>query len=927
MSNPLKILTQLTASKSAVFEEGLSVNGQKVTNLADGTVSSDAINLGQLTSLSSSVKSYVDAANSAQDSATSGLSSSLKSYVDAANSAQDSATSALSSSIKSYVDAANNAQDSATSAMSSSIKSYVDAANNAQDSATSALSSSMKSYVDAADTALSSSLKTYIDAQDAAQDSATSALSSSIKSYVDAANSAQDSATSALSSSMKSYVDAANSAQDSATSALSSSVAAAIGAEASARAAEDLLFLKLDGSRSMSGALNMGGQDIVSAKSGSFSGDVTVGGNLQVNGALTYINSTNLEVTDKQITIAKGAANAAAADGAGVLVDGANATLTYNNTEGKWVSNIGMKVSGDTELDGLVDAVKVTGDVTRTLSLGVDSINLLVENTSGLYQGFQLQESVGWRETNIYAAAPAGVTSSIWLGAYSADQSWEDGAYLYMYNDGNIEFGSQKAGTKIQLLSKLEAPVLETSGSAFLHIDTVRNVSTGLYNVDEAIHDLDAAISGAVSDNSALSSSMKSYVDAQNSAQDSATSALSSSMKSYVDAANNAQDSATAAISSSIKSYVDAANNAQDSATSALSSSIKTYVDAADTALQSNLNSVSSSMKSYVDAQNSAQDSATSALSSSIKSYVDAANSAQDSATTALSSSIKSYVDAANSAQDSATSALSSSVSSSLAAETSARVAEDLTFLKLDGSRSMTGALNMGGQDIVSAKSGSFSGDVTVAGNLQVNGSLTYINSTNLEVTDKLITVAKGAANGAAADGAGIEVDGAGVSFVYDNAAGKWVSDIGLSVAGEAVFEGAMKLSGSAFVNITTPVVSGTFDVSDAIHALDTKVGDNATAISNKYDALRLVVTGTLSSGTVTLNLSTLGGAQFVTAEMANIALDVMTDADNTGYTNDLVAIKLFTDAGALKVTIDAPAAPSAKYRLIAVNEKDGGLA
>lgn len=402
---------------------------------------------------------------------------------------------------------------------------------------------------------------------------------------------------------------------------------------------------------------------------------------------------------------------------------------------------------------------------------------------------------------------------------------------------------------------------------------------------------------------------------------------LSSSVKSYVDAADGVLQGNLDAVSGAIKSYVDAQNSAQDQATSGLSSSLKSYVDSANTAQDQATTALSSSIKSYVDAANGAQDQATTALSSSIKSYVDAANGAQDQATSTLSSSIKSYVDAANGAQDQATTALSSSVSSSIAAEAQARADADLTFLKLDGSRSMSGALNMGGQDIVSAKSGSFSGDVTVGGNLQVNGSLTYINTTNLEVTDKLVTIAKGATNGAAADGAGIEVDGAGVSFVYDNASGKWVSDIGLQVQGEAQFDGAMKLSGSAFTNITTPVTGGLFNVSDAIHALDLLVGSNADAVSDKYDALRVVVTGTLSSGTVTVNLSTVGGMQFLPADMAGISLDVMVDADDTGYTNDLVAIKMFDDNDALKVQIDAPATPSAKFRLIAVNEKDGGLA
>lgn len=502
---------------------------------------------------------------------------------------------------------------------------------------------------------------------------------------------------------------------------------------------------------------------------------------------------------------------------------------------------------------------------------------------------------------------------------------------------------------------------------------------------------LAAEIAARIAADSALSSSLKTYVDAGNSAQDAATLALSGAiktyvdaadsvldgrissvsgaMKSYVDAANGVQDAAVAAMSGAFKSYIDAENDAQDAATLALSGAIKTYVDAADTVLDGRITSVSGAIKTYVDAQDAALSGAfdarvtalsgaasaslaaekfareagdtqltalvnmvsqsivadyiarDGALSSSMKSYVDAANTAQDTATGNLSSSLKSYVDAADTV-----------LSGNIAAEAAARIAEDLTFLKLDGSRTMTGELKMGGQDIVNAKSGSFSGNVTVGGNLQVNGELTYINSTNLQVTDKLVTIAKGAANGAAADGAGLEVDGAGVSFKYDNAAGKWVSDIGLSVANEASFGGAMKLSGSTFAYIATPVASGKYDVNDAIRALDVAVSGavsagsaDLTSLKSKYDALRCVVTGTLSSGTVTVNLSTEGGAQFVAAQMANLALDVMMN-DGTGYTNDLVAIKMFVDGADVKVQIDAPATPSGAFRLIAVNEKDGGL-
>lgn len=400
-----------------------------------------------------------------------------------------------------------------------------------------------------------------------------------------------------------------------------------------------------------------------------------------------------------------------------------------------------------------------------------------------------------------------------------------------------------------------------------------------------------------------LSSSFSSSLDAEVQRATGAESALSGALAAEVTRATGAES----ALSGALAAEVTRATGAESALSGALAAEV-TRATGAESALSGAL-----------DAEAQRAVGAESALSGALSAEVTRATGAES----ALSGALAAEVTRATGAESS----LSSSFSSSLAAEAQARADEDLTFLKLDGSRAMSGALNMGGYDITSAKSGSFSGDVTVGGNLQVNGQLTYVNSVNLEVTDKVVTIAKGSANGAAADGAGIEVDGANVSFVYDNAASKWVSDIGLSVAQEASFDAAMKLSGSAFTNITTPVVSGKFDVSDAIHALDIKVGTNSTALSNAYDALRCVVTGTLASGQAIVNLTTVGGLQFATAEIANVALDIMVDADDSGYTNDLVAIKMFVDGSDLKVQIDAPATPSAKYRLIAVNEADGKLA
>ena len=69
------------------------------------------------------------------------------------------------------------------------------------------------------------------------------------------------------------------------------------------------------------------------------SGNLTVGGNLTVSGTTTTVSSANLDVTDKNITVANGAADAAAANGAGITVDGASATMLYTSATDSWDFN------------------------------------------------------------------------------------------------------------------------------------------------------------------------------------------------------------------------------------------------------------------------------------------------------------------------------------------------------------------------------------------------------------------------------------------------------------------------------------------------------------------------------------------------------------------------------------------------------------
>ena len=100
------------------------------------------------------------------------------------------------------------------------------------------------------------------------------------------------------------------------------------------------------------------------------------------------------------------------------------------------------------------------------------------------------------------------------------------------------------------------------------------------------------------------------------------------------------------------------------------------------------------------------------------------------------------------------------------------------TFYTAGGSNLAT-ALNtdLGGDFTIgnqSSDTATFSGGVVVTGNLDVNGTLTTINSTNLAVTDKFIIAASGSSSGDG--GLIIETNGAGsgTAFGYDDSAKRW---------------------------------------------------------------------------------------------------------------------------------------------------------
>jgi len=97
---------------------------------------------------------------------------------------------------------------------------------------------------------------------------------------------------------------------------------------------------------------------------GDAGGTVVIKGNLQVDGTTTTLNSTTLDIDDLNITLAKGAADSAAADGAGITIDGASKTFTWSHANQYFTANSkiesdGFVISGQSgflKADGTVDS-------------------------------------------------------------------------------------------------------------------------------------------------------------------------------------------------------------------------------------------------------------------------------------------------------------------------------------------------------------------------------------------------------------------------------------------------------------------------------------------------------------------------------------------------------------------------------------------
>lgn len=116
----------------------------------------------------------------------------------------------------------------------------------------------------------------------------------------------------------------------------------------------------------------------VGDSAGGFGGELVIRGNLTVQGTTTTVNSTTVSINDKNIVLADSAADANAADGAGIIIGGAlysgtKPQIIFDASSNTWNPNIGIDLqdSIDGQYTISFSGTKITEAITDYLAYTV----------------------------------------------------------------------------------------------------------------------------------------------------------------------------------------------------------------------------------------------------------------------------------------------------------------------------------------------------------------------------------------------------------------------------------------------------------------------------------------------------------------------------------------------------------------------------
>lgn len=234
-------------------------------------------------------------------------------------------------------------------------------------------------------------------------------------------------------------------------------------------------------------------------------GNLIIEGNLQVKGNVTYIDSQTITVNDLMINMANNANTSAQADGGGIGVGPVGseyATLTFDDANTAWRSNIAMSVTGNVTATGTVSGANVSGTLlTGTLttaaqpnitSVGSLSALTITGNVTGnLLPSANVTYDLGsasqaWR--SLYISG-----NTLYIADESMAVNSASGIWSFTSNGGEITLGVES-----QFANSVSANFFLGNGALLTGIVTASG-NVNYANIANIAYSVDAAnISGTV---------------------------------------------------------------------------------------------------------------------------------------------------------------------------------------------------------------------------------------------------------------------------------------------------------------------------------------------------------------------------------------------------------------------------------------------
>jgi hypothetical protein len=236
---------------------------------------------------------------------------------------------------------------------------------------------------------------------------------------------------------------------------------------------------------------------------GNATGKVIILGDLQVDGTTTTINSTTLEVDDKNIELSKGAANKAASDGAGISIDlgtDGEANLTYGATDDIFNLNKGLNIAGQTQISSASSSLI---ERTTTITSGTFTPLLLKFTTTGdMTDGFgssltfQIRDSANVDNSIARVGAVRSGADNSGRLSFITFNAGTDTEKMTILPNGNVGIGTASPATTVEIRSA--DPVLRftntsntgqnefigSSGNMIFKADMLNSVSNSNFRFD-----------------------------------------------------------------------------------------------------------------------------------------------------------------------------------------------------------------------------------------------------------------------------------------------------------------------------------------------------------------------------------------------------------------------------------------------------------